>query len=138
MPVLYNKYLIVAMGSLARLFPHSTAYAPCISRDSDLAKCSYQSNQFNQNLSWQHTLCIGGPSAYRREGPTPRQRERVQPHEGRQRRRGQPHEGRKGGGANPTKGAKRGGANPTMDAKGGGHYRFCNLNHLLIAICTLR
>ena len=37
------------------LLSGSTAYvviALCISRDSDLAQCSYQSNQFNQNLSW--------------------------------------------------------------------------------------
>ena len=42
------SHLIVAVGSLARLFSDSAAYvvtAPCISRDSDLAQCSYQSNQ---------------------------------------------------------------------------------------------
>ena len=52
--VLYKTHLIVAVGSLARLFSDSAAYvvkAPCISRDSDLAQCTYQSNQFNQNLS---------------------------------------------------------------------------------------
>ena len=32
--------------------------APCISRDSDLAQCSYQSNQFNQSLSWQHAMLV--------------------------------------------------------------------------------
>ena len=52
----YKTHLIVAVGSLARLFSDSAAYnyvvkAPCISRDSDLAQCTYQSNQFNQNLS---------------------------------------------------------------------------------------
>ena len=65
---------------------------------------------------YENTLCctiisvplIGGPSAYRREGPT------------------------------PTKGAQRGGTNPLRAPKGEGHYRFCNLRHLLIAICTLR
>ena len=49
------------MGSLARLFSDSAAYvvaAPCISRDSDLAQCSYQSNQFNQKLSWQLAMLV--------------------------------------------------------------------------------
>ena len=59
--VLYKTHLFVAVGSLARYFSDSAAYlatAPCISRDSDLAQCSYQSNQLNQNLSWQHAMLV--------------------------------------------------------------------------------
>ena len=54
-------HLFVAVGSLARLFSDPAAYvvtAPCISRDSDLAQCFYQSNQFNQNLSCQHAMLV--------------------------------------------------------------------------------
>ena len=53
-------------------------------------------------------VCIGGPSAYRREGPTPR------------------------------RGPKGEGPTSRRAPEGEGHYQFCNLSRLLIAICTLR
>ena len=51
---------------------------------------------------------IGGPSAYGREGPTPRRAPK---------------------GEGPTS---------RRAPEGEGHYQFCNLSRLLIAICTLR